>query len=393
MTAIARNEDRGIGLATRRRLAGFARILRDNGFRVGLAETRDALAVLASPAAVRASSLQSALRALFCATHSDWEKFDAIFAAFWRGHDMRSARALSGVNTAAAKARAIGEAAQTQGPLGRPDRVQRGDGDASGGRARREGASHGENLAATDLRHITDPADIARAHELAARLARSMRARLVRREQVRRRGRRLDLRRTIHRNVSHGGTPIDLAWRRRKIKPLRLVILLDASGSMELYTAFFVRFLHGVVDAFREAEAFVFHTRLAHVSPSLRDRDVTRAVDKLALMAQGIGGGTRIGESLATFNRWHARRVINSRTAVMIVSDGYDTGEPERLGAEMRRLRQRCRRIVWLNPLIGWRDYSPQARGMQAALPYVDLFAPAHNLDSLAALEPYLARL
>ena len=90
--------------------------------------------------------------------------------------------------------------------------------------------------------------------------------------------------------------------------------------------------------AFREAEAFVFHTRLAHVSPSLRDRDVTRAVDKLALMAQGIGGGTRIGESLATFNRWHARRVINSRTALMIVSDGYDTGEPERLGEEMRRL-------------------------------------------------------
>jgi uncharacterized protein with von Willebrand factor type A (vWA) domain len=180
---------------------------------------------------------------------------------------------------------------------------------------------------------------------------------------------------------------------RRKIKPLRLVVLLDASGSMSLYTAFFVRFLHGVVDSFREAEAFVFHTRLAHVSPSLRDRDVTRAVDKLALMAQGMGGGTRIGESLVTFNRWHARRVINSRTALMIVSDGYDTGEPEQLGEEMRRLRRRCRKIIWLNPLIGWRDYSPQARGMRAALPYVDLFAPAHNLESLAALEPYLARI
>jgi len=239
----------------------------------------------------------------------------------------------------------------------------------------------------------SDPGDVVRAHALAARLARTMRARLVRREQVRRRGRRLDLRRTIHRNVSHGGTPIDLAWRRRKIKPMRLVVLLDASGSMNLYTAFFVRFLHGVVDAFREAEAFVFHTRLAHVSASLRDRDVARAVDRLGLMAQGIGGGTRIGDSLATFNRWHARRLVNSRTAVMIVSDGYDTGEPERLGAEMRRLRRRCRRIIWLNPLIGWRDYSPQARGMQAALPYVDLFAPAHNLESLAALEPYFARI
>jgi uncharacterized protein with von Willebrand factor type A (vWA) domain len=264
---------------------------------------------------------------------------------------------------------------------------------ATDGRGRREGASRVTNLAATDFRHIVDPADIARAHEIAARLARAMRARLVRRERTRKSGRRLDLRRTIHRSVGSGGTPIELAWRRRKRKPLRLVVLLDASGSMDLYTAFFVRFLHGVVDTFREAEAFVFHTRLAHVSASLRDRDVTRAVDRLSLMAQGIGGGTKIGESLATFNRWHARRVINSRTAVMIVSDGYDTGDPAFLGQEMRRLRQRCRRIVWLNPLLGWKEYSPQARGMQAALPYVDLFAPAHDIESLAALEPYLTRI
>ena len=385
-----------IGAPMRRRLADFARTLRGNGFKVGLAETRDAVAILASPAASRPSSLKPALRSLFCATHSDWEKFDEIFEAYWRGRGMRGATALSGTSAESKTSlRRIAEAGSLQGPSGLPDHFERrvAEGDVAGGRGRREGASSVETIAATDLRHITDPADIARANALAARLARTMRARLVRREQVRRRGRRFDLRRTIHRSVSHGGTPIELAWRRRKIKPLRLVVLLDASGSMELYTAFFVRFLHGVVDAFREAEAFVFHTRLAHVSAPLRDRDVARAVDRLSLMAQGVGGGTRIGESLAAFNRWHARRVINSRTAVMIVSDGYDTGEPERLGAEMRRLRQRCRRIIWLNPLIGWRDYSPQARGMQAALPYVDLFAPAHNLESLAALEPYLARI
>ena len=381
--------------AARHRLAGFAHVLRDNGYMVGLAETRDALAILASPAAARPSSFEPALRALFCATRSDWEKFDEIFQAFWRGRGMRRAQSLTGNAGGKAPLRRMAEAGAAQGAAGQPDHVQRlgGDDGAAEGRGRREGASSADNLLAVDLRHITDPADVVRAHALAARLARTMRARLVRREQVRRRGRRLDLRRTIHRNVSHGGTPIDLAWRRRKIKPMRLVVLLDASGSMNLYTAFFVRFLHGVVDAFREAEAFVFHTRLAHVSASLRDRDVARAVDRLGLMAQGIGGGTRIGDSLATFNRWHARRLVNSRTAVMIVSDGYDTGEPERLGAEMRRLRQRCRRIIWLNPLIGWRDYSPQARGMQAALPYVDLFAPAHNLESLAALEPYFARI
>jgi uncharacterized protein len=386
-------------LGTRRRLAGFARTLRDNGFRVGLSETNDALSVLASPAALRPTSLKPAFRALFCATHSDWQRFDEIFDAFWRGEGMRQRQVLTGSpgESQASAARRLAEAHVPQEALGLPDRVERrpeADGDnAAEGRGRREGASRAEALSAVDLRHIVDPDEVAATHALAARLARTMRARLVRREQVRRRGRRLDLRRTIHRNVSHGGTLIELAWRRRKEKPLRLVVLLDASGSMSLYTAFFVRFLHGVVDSFREAEAFVFHTRLAHVSPSLRDRDVTRAVDKLSLMAQGIGGGTRIGESLATFNRWHARRVINSRTAVMIVSDGYDTGEPEQLGEEMRRLARRCRRIIWLNPLIGWRDYSPQARGMQAALPYVDLFAPAHNLESLAALEPYLARI
>jgi uncharacterized protein with von Willebrand factor type A (vWA) domain len=387
-----------LGAPARRRLAGFGRTLRNNGFRIGLADTQDALAILASPAAVQPALLKPALRALFCATHSDWDRFNEIFDAFWLGRNMRQRQVLSGTASVPhSPARRLVEAHVPQEALGLPDHAERrSDSNAempADGRGRREGASRTEILTATDLRHIVDPDDIAATHALASRLARIMRVRLVRREQIRRRGRRLDLRRTIHRNISHGGTLLDLAWRRRKIKPLRLVVLLDASGSMNLYTAFFVRFLHGVVDAFREAEAFVFHTRLAHVSPSLRDRDVTRAVEKLSLMAQGIGGGTRIGESLATFNRWHARRVINSRTAVMIVSDGYDTGEPSKLGEEMRCLRRRCKRIIWLNPLIGWRDYSPQARGMQAALPYVDLFAPAHNLASLAALEPYLVRI
>jgi uncharacterized protein with von Willebrand factor type A (vWA) domain len=389
--------DDGIGGQLRRRLAGFVRTLRDNGFAVGLAETRDALLTLASPAAQHVALLRPALRALFCATHSDWQRFDKIFAAYWQGRGLRSVQPMT--NTAQLGAAAL----RHQDVFGTTDATgQRGHAEIAAGASdeartrrleHRTQASRAELLSKTDLRHIADPAEIARTHALAERLAHRMRARLVRREQVRRRGRRLDLRRTIHRSISRGGTPVDLAWRRRKEKPLRLVVLLDGSGSMEPYTAFFVRFLHGVLDAFREAEAFVFHTRLAHISAALRERDVARAVDRLSLMAQGVGGGTRIGACLADFNLWHAKRVINTRTAVMIVSDGYDTGEPVRLSEEMRRLRRRCRRIVWLNPLIGWRDYAPEARGMQAALPYVDLFAPAHNLESLAALEPYLARI
>ena len=386
-----------IGANLRRRLAGFTRTLRDNGFAVGLAETRDALAILASPAGARPALLMPALRTLFCADHSDWQRFAEIFAAYWQGRGVRRAQPAPGTPSRRRPSLQHLAEAATAPSAAAPDQIESSD-DAGGDETedRREhatAASTAERLAAADLRHIVDVREIAQTHALAERLAHRMRARLVRREQARRRGRRIDLRRTIHRSVSHGGTPIDLAWRRRKVKPLRLVVLLDGSGSMELYTAFFVRFLHGVVDAFRESEAFVFHTRLAHVSASLRDRDVARAVDRLSLMAQGMGGGTRIGECLAAFNRWHAKRVITSRTAVMIVSDGYDTGAPERLANEMRRLRRRCRRIIWLNPLIGWRDYAPEARGMQAALPYVDLFAPAHNLASLAALEPYLARI
>jgi uncharacterized protein with von Willebrand factor type A (vWA) domain len=267
-----------------------------------------------------------------------------------------------------------------------------GDGPADG-RGRRGGASAHEALATKDLRKLGGPQEMAAAIALAERLARRMRARLTRRDRLRARGRRLDLRATIRRSIGHGGEPFDLAFRRRKPKPLRLVVLLDASGSMELYTSFFVRFLHAISLSFRQSEAFLFHTRLAHVSSALRERDPTRALDRLALMAQGIGGGTKIGESLAAFNRWHARRVIHSRTCVMILSDGYDTGEPALLDAAMRAIRRRCRRIVWLNPLVGWEGYEPSARGMQAALPHVDLFASAHNIDSLAALEQYLARI
>ena len=168
--------------------------------------------MLASPAATRPSSLKPALRALFCATHSDWERFDEIFDAFWQGRDMRQRQVLRARRAAARRRR--GGSAQAHVPqeaLGLPDHVERrsdGDGDApADGRGRREGASRAEALTTTDLRHIVDPDDMAATHALAARLARVMRARLVRREQVRRRGRRLDLRRTIHRNVSHGGTP------------------------------------------------------------------------------------------------------------------------------------------------------------------------------------------
>jgi uncharacterized protein len=394
------NDVTDAGAHMARRLSAFMHTLRDNAFAVGLKEGADAAQVLASPLAARRDSLRSALKALVCARRSDWLKFDAVFDAFWLGRSVRrvvpvAADARSGKRPELRQLR--GPMAEQQARSGLAEQVDAGDdSEADGGASpatRTEGASQAERLAETDFRKIHDAEAMAEAHALAERLARRMRTRLSRRERARLKGRRIDLRRTIRRNVAHGGVPIELVRRKKKRKPLRLVVLLDASGSMSLYTSVFVRFIHGVLDHFREAEAFLFHTRLVHVSAALREREVTRALDRLSLLAQGVGGGTRIGESLATFNRWHAKSMIHSRTCVMIISDGYDTGSPEAMAGEMRRLSQRCKRIVWLNPMIGWEGYEPSARGMRAALPFVDLFAPAHNLKSLAALEPYLADL
>jgi uncharacterized protein len=377
-----------------RRLVGFVRLLRENGFALGLREAEDAVRLATGIDLLRPDHLRWALRTLLCSCERDWQRFDELFRAWWLGCGMR--------HTAVAKPRpgaAPSERALRSGPLidrrfGPPDRIEReGDHGDAAPAGRRGGASSAESLAATDLRHIDDPDELKKLHHLTERLAARMRHRLARREQAHRRGRRLDFRRVIHRSVQTGGTPIRLAFRRRREKPVRLVALLDVSGSMSSYSAFFVRFLKSILDSFREADAFVFHTRLVHIGPALGERNTERATLRLSLMAQGWSGGTRIGESLAAFNRSYAASVLNRRSIVLVVSDGYDTGPPERLAEAMAALRKRARRIVWLNPMLGWRGYEPVARGMAAALPHIDLFAPAHNLQSLAALEPYLAAL
>lgn len=396
-TPLTPEESDEVGRLLADRLSAFVATLRDNAFTVGLREAQDAALLLARGFAVRPAQFRSALKHLFAGRREEWERFDGLFDAFWLGRRIRQRSTVSGnggpqanpalKSLAGNKAPGAGSTVSDQVPS---SEEASGDGGETG---RMEGASAIETLDGTDFRKLSDPDEIARAHAVAASLARAMRTRLTRREFARRKGHRLDLRRTIHANISHGGVPIKRVMRRRKIKPLRLVVLLDASGSMQAYTGVFLCFIHGVLDEFREAEAFLFDTRLAHVSSAMRERNPTKALDRLSLMARGAGGGTRIAESLETFNRWHAPRVIHSRTCVMIVSDGYETGDAAALGHEMAALARRCRRIVWLNPMMGWDGYEPVASGIRAALPHVDLHAPANTLRSLAELEPYLARL
>ena len=373
-----------------RRLVGFVRLLRDNGFMLGLREAEDALRAAELTGLARPEPLRRALRALLCSCERDWRQFDELFDAWWLRRGMRRA----GVGAGGARKRRRGRAVHRAMPAsGRRCGSSTTPTWPMRPRAARAAQALPRSLAATDLRHIANSDEIERLHALAERLAARMRHRLSRREKARQRGRRLDFRRVIHKSVQSGGTPIRLVFRRRRDKPVRLVAILDVSGSMSPYATFFVRFLKSIMDRFREADAFVFHTRLVHIGAALKERETERAAMRLSLMAQGWAGGTRIGESLATFNRSYAASVLNRRTVVIIVSDGYDTGPPERLADEMAALRRRARRVVWLNPMLGWAGYEPVARGMAAALPHVDLFAPAHNLESLMALEPHLVGL
>ena len=380
------------------KLAAFLRTLRDNAFAVGLQEGQDAAALIAAGYADRPALLRSAFKHLFTSRKDDWDRFDGLFDAFWLNKRVKS----RSVTTGAAKGASNPSLKSIQD---RPSEAVPGDrssdqtasdddgGNDRSGEGRAEGASRIDNLAETDFRKMDESSQIAQAHAAAAHLSKVMRTRRTRRVRASKRGYRLDMRRTIHASISHGGVPIRLVRRQRRDRPLRLVLLLDASGSMSMYTGVFIRFIHGVLDEFLEADAFLFHTRLAYVSDAMKERDPARALDRLSMMAQGAGGGTRIGESLQTFNRWHAARVIHSRTCVMIVSDGYETGDAALLGREIATLARRCRRIVWLNPMMGWEGYAPEAAGIKAALPHIDLYARANTLQSLLALEPYLAKL
>jgi uncharacterized protein with von Willebrand factor type A (vWA) domain len=200
------------------------------------------------------------------------------------------------------------------------------------------------------------------------------------------------LRRTIRRSIGRGGDLIDLSFRRRKLQPLKLVIALDVSGSMNAYSIFFVRFAYTLQKYFKRVDTFLFSTQLTEITSTLRARQLRDALEALAGHAAGWSGGTKIGESLHQLTQLQGRRLFSRDAAFMVLSDGWDTGDPAVLAEELGAIKRRVRKLIWLNPLLGMADYQPITRGMSAALPHIDVFAPAHNLESLLELETHLRR-
>jgi uncharacterized protein len=375
------------------RMADFMAHLRRNGLARGITDTSTALAALATIKAADADETRAALKAVCTSTADDFARFDDLFDAFW----MNRGRERQGSPRAGTSERQrSAEVADQDGTTG-TGRADRPDTDGAGaaeqsGKGRLTG-SRLANIMRIDLRECVTPADMAQAQATAARLARAIRDRRSRRKRADRRGETLDLRRIIRASLATGGEPLRLHRRKAPERPVRLTAILDVSGSMTVYARVFLAFLKGLMTADTSTDAYLFHTRLVRITDALRDPDALRAVNRLSLLAQGFGGGTRIGGNLAAFNAQYAKRLVNGRSVVMILSDGFDTDPPETLAHELARLKKRGCRIIWLNPLKGWKGYAPVAAGMAAALPHLDLFAAANTLAALASLEPEFARL
>lgn len=259
-----------------------------------------------------------------------------------------------------------------------------------------EGEEPEEVPAASDAHAVSDKdfssfgaEELDEIRRISRRIARRLAARPSRRWKSGRRGPRMDLRRTMRRALSHGGEAMDLRFRKRRPRKTRIVALCDVSGSMDLYSRFLLQFLYALQGTVARVESFVFSTTLRRVTDLLREPDYALALRGLSAEVHDWSGGTRIGACLADFNRDYPE-LVDGRTVMVILSDGWDTGDPALLGAEMESLQLRSRRVIWLNPLLGSPGYEPLTQGMQAALPHVSVFAPAHNLTALRALERHL---
>ena len=374
----------------------FGETLRRLGLDFGSANMLDLIrATEYIPIGGSRSDFRLAARALLVHRQRDLALFDEAFRVFWRrpahGRSMRDLRSM-------------GEERRYRTPRIMPHREDTSDGpppdhplDDAGDRQPvvdlQRAFSAREVLRQRDFAEYT-PSETAAAQAMMAELSWDLGQRRTRRHtRSRDAAGEVDLRRSMRRSLAYGGEMVTLARRRRATRPRPLVLICDVSGSMERYTRMLLHFVHTVAAAGAPVEAFLFATRLTRITRHLAHRGVDRAVAEVAHAVPDWAGGTRIGEAVKAFNYRWARRVLRGGAVTLLISDGWDRGDPQLLSQEMARLQRSCHRLIWLNPLLGSPDYQPLTRGMQAALPYVDDFLPAHNLHSLQELARHLNRL
>lgn len=364
------------------RLGELSGALRARGVRVGVGELVTAVRCVDAVDCTSRDDVWLALRAVLCSQRADLDRFAAAFESVFGdglppGRDQPPAE-LGSIKRAALPSVGVPDPAGAQ--------AQR-DADAAPA-----AWSDVERLHDKDFARYT-PAEMALARDLIARLARRHPTRMSRRTRPSgRRGHAPDLRQTVRASLRTAGVPVHRRWRAPSRRPRQLVLVCDVSGSMAPYARMLLQYLHACVVARRRVEAFVFGTRLTRITNELAGRDHNRALERTAAAVTDFSGGTRIGAAIGELNRAHGRR-LGRGSVVVVLSDGWDRGDPSRLDAEMARLRRACYRLVWLNPLAAHPDYEPLANGMRAAVPHTDWLLAGNSLASLEHLAEILEEL
>lgn len=363
-------------------VVAFCRALRGRGVPVTAAESLDAVRAMVNVDVSDREDVRLSLRAVLAASQHDLAIFDELFDIFW--HARGAVDAMPGRSHVRSARPPNVDASAAHISL--ENWMRKSDSSKEVVPVRQ--ASSLDASAQRDLAHLAD-GEQQEIDRLARRIARRMALKPSRRWRVRSRGRRIDLRRTMRALLRTGGDAALLARRDRIIRRTRLVVLCDVSGSMELYARLLLRFVHALQNAFARVETFVFSTRLTRVTPLFRRASYSQALTAMGERVRDYSGGTKIGTALAAFaDGWP--ELLDSRTVVLVLSDGWDTGDPRTVDDALQRIARRAGRVVWLNPLMGSPDFSPATRAMRAALPHVDVLASAHNVESLQALARHL---
>ena len=326
-----------------------------------------------------AGDFHAAARALLVHRHEHQATFDEVFRDYWY-RQRRAGKLAPGEHHTEVSGRG-------SAPVPRPAARE----ESGGGEDRSTaGYSPDEVIARKDLTALTEQ-EIARARELIREFIKAFATLRARRHLPDTRGPIPDFRRMLRETVARGGDSPDLAWRRRIRRRARLLLLCDVSGSMERYSHFLLEFIYALRRELPDTEVAVFATRMTIITDLLRSGAVARSLREVAQRAGDWGGGTDIGGCLRDFNDRYARELLRSSSTVVLLSDGWDRGDAALMSVEIARLRRRAHRLIWLNPLLGNPGYEPLTRGMRTALPHLDHFLPAHNLESLTRLARVLA--
>ena len=388
-------------LAPSESLAGFAALLRDHGLTVGVAEQRAMLQAALALGALNGTRLNAAWRAIACHSAREWKLWPELFDRYWHPERLRGTVRVSGQTRPSRDLRQSIQQMREQmdsaqqaptpaksAPQTAADTAQAGAGDSEAGSPRAMGGAsrHAPQLEALHQRdgQMWLPQELGTLQRLARQITAQLRPLPTRRWRGVQRGQRLDLRQTLRRSVAWGGEPLSPAWQVRCEEPPRLFILADVSRSMEAHAALFLRIARAfVLEA--QARVFVFHTRLAEVTP-LMQRDSATVQEKINTVTAGFGAGTRIAASLQDFARIHARAQLRRGARVWVMSDGFDTDAPEQLAEALQAMRGRGARITWFHPTRG----VPAAAAVQRAREHIHRFVPLASLADLAAARPLL---